>query len=451
MKILVVGSGGREHALVWKLAQSPHQPAIYCAPGNPGIAALATCVPIQADDVEQLAKFAKEERIDLTVVGPEVALAKGIVDLFEQQDLLIFGPRKAGAQIESSKSWAKQLMLDAGVPTAAYRVFTDLAQARDFILKETPPVVLKADGLAAGKGVVVAQSTEEALSALDDMMANQVFGQAGAQVVVEQYLTGPEATLLAFVDGTDYVLMVPAQDHKPVFDDNKGPNTGGMGTYSPVPDMTDDVIKQVETTIVQPILQELKQRGIHYKGVLYTGLMLTADGPYVIEFNARFGDPETQVVLPRLKTDLVDICLSIAQSPYEDQDVDQDQNTVQDQEKGTGNPKTPRLSELKIEWFDNAAVCVVITAAGYPGNYKKGDMIAGLAAVETARTVVFHAGTAWQDGAIVTNGGRVLGVTGFGETLQQAREQAYAAVHSIEFAGMHYRTDIGKKAMERSK
>jgi phosphoribosylamine---glycine ligase len=430
MKVLVVGSGGREHALVWKLVQSPKKPELFCAPGNPGIAKLATCVDIAAEDIEGLLAFALQHQVDLTVVGPEAPLAKGIVDRFREKGLPIFGPTREGAQIESSKSWAKQLMLDAGIPTATYRVFTDLAAAKEYVRSQPMPIVLKADGLAAGKGVVVARSAEEALRSLEQMMQEQIFGQAGAQVVIEQFLKGSEATVMAFVDGLTYRLMVPVQDHKPVFDGNTGPNTGGMGTYSPVPDVTPAILHDVETRIFQPLLKEFQRRGIHYRGVLYAGLMLTKDGPYVIEFNCRFGDPETQVVLPRLETDLLDVCLAIAGGD-------------------TAKPNSMTLEQMELVWKQDNAVCVIVAAGGYPGSYKKGDVIQGLDAAErVANGIVFHAGTAWQDGDVVTNGGRVLGVTCLGATLRDARAGAYALVEQIRFRDMHYRTDIAKQAAE---
>jgi phosphoribosylamine---glycine ligase len=413
--------------MVWKLAQSPHQPELYCAPGNPGIAEYATCVEIAAEDVEQLLTFARNEKIDLTVVGPEAPLARGIVDRFQEHGLCIFGPTQEAAQIESSKAWAKQLMMDAGIPTAAYRVFSNLEEAKKYVLAQQAPIVLKADGLAAGKGVIVAKTTEEAIDALDTMMRDQAFGKAGAQVVVEQYLEGPEATIMAFVDGTTYRLMVPVQDHKPVFDGNLGPNTGGMGTYSPVPDVTDSVLSDVENRIIQPVLHALKERGIHYKGVLYTGIMLTQDGPFVIEFNARFGDPETQIVMPRLASDVLDIYTSIA------------------------DPNSPvRLSDVSIEWKEDSAVCVVLAAKGYPGTYEKGQVITGIEASQSEREgIVFHAGTTRNGDHIVTNGGRVLGVTSLGSSLKDARKHVYTLIDSIKFDGMHFRTDIAKEAADR--
>ena len=418
MKILVIGGGGREHAIVWKLAQSPQQPSLYCAPGNPGIAKLATCVPIGAEDVAALADFAVQEGIDFTVVGPEAPLLAGIVDHFEERGLKAYGPKRAAALIEGSKAFAKEVMTRANVPTAGYADFTDVEAARAYVREQGAPIVIKADGLAAGKGVVVAHTLEEAEAALDMMMSENAFGDAGSKVVVEEFLTGQEATVMAFVSGDQVKLMVPAQDHKPAYDGDRGPNTGGMGTYSPVPVVTGDLLAQVEATIIRPVIDLLAAEGTPYKGTLYAGLMLTQNGPKVIEFNARFGDPETQVVLPRLESDLLEIFQSV---------VD-----------GT-------LAEQDIRWSDQAAVCVVMAANGYPGSYQKGDVISGLD-FTSADAIIFHAGTKSTDSGIVTNGGRVLGVTGFGADLQQAQATAYRAVSAVHFEGVHYRKDIAEKA-----
>ncbi|TCP52358.1 phosphoribosylamine--glycine ligase [Tumebacillus sp. BK434] len=418
MKVLVVGGGGREHAIIWKLAQSPRQPELYCAPGNPGIAELATCVNISAEDVTALADFAEQEGIELTVVGPEAALLLSIVDEFEQRGLRIYGPKKGAALIEGSKAFAKEVMAAKQVPTAGAAYFGSLDAAKEYVRAQGAPIVIKADGLAAGKGVVVAQTVEEAEAALDMMMKDKAFGDSGSQVVVEEFLTGPEATVMAFISGDTVKLMVPAQDHKPAYDGDQGPNTGGMGTYSPVPVVDAALLQEVEEKIIRPVIHFLANNGTPYKGTLYTGLMLTADGPKVIEFNARFGDPETQVVLPRLETDLLDIF-----------------NAVVD---GT-------LADLDVTWSDRAAVCVIMAAGGYPADYEKGDLISGL---ETAgdNAVVFHAGTKRTDAGIVTNGGRVLGVTGFGTDLKAAQEEAYRTVEQIQFEGVHYRKDIAEKA-----
>ncbi|MGB8954975.1 MAG: phosphoribosylamine--glycine ligase [Tumebacillaceae bacterium] len=418
MKVLVIGGGGREHAIVWKLAQSPQQPALYCAPGNPGIAKLATCVPIGAEDVAALADFAVQEGIDFTVVGPEAPLLAGIVDHFEERGLKAYGPKRAAALIEGSKAFAKEVMTRANVPTASYADFTDVDAARAYVREQGAPIVIKADGLAAGKGVVVAQTLEEAEAALDMMMNENAFGDAGSKVVVEEFLTGQEATVMAFVSGDQVKLMVPAQDHKPAYDGDQGPNTGGMGTYSPVPVVTDDLLRQVEAEIIRPVIDLLAAEGNPYQGTLYAGLMLTPNGPKVIEFNARFGDPETQVVLPRLESDLLAIFQSV---------VD-----------GT-------LAEQDIRWSDQAAVCVVMAANGYPASYTKGDVISGLDTAP-ADAILFHAGTRSTDVGIVTNGGRVLGVTGFGADLRQAQATAYRAVSAVHFEGVHYRKDIAEKA-----
>ena len=419
MKVLVIGGGGREHAIVWKLAQSPQQPTLYCAPGNPGIAKLATCVPIGAEDVAALADFAVQEGIDFTVVGPEAPLLEGIVDHFAERGLKAYGPKRAAALIEGSKAFAKEVMTRANVPTARYADFTDVDAARAYVREQGAPIVIKADGLAAGKGVVVAHTLEEAEAALDMMMKENAFGDAGSKVVVEEFLTGQEATVMAFVSGDQVKLMVPAQDHKPAYDGDQGPNTGGMGTYSPVPVVTDELLQQVEATVIRPVIDYLAAEGTPYQGTLYAGLMLTPNGPKVIEFNARFGDPETQVVLPRLESDLLAIFQSV---------VD-----------GT-------LAEQEIRWSDQAAVCVVMAANGYPGSYKKGDVISGLDAAP-ADAIIFHAGTKSTDSGIVTNGGRVLGVTGFGADLKAAQETAYRAVARVQFEHAHYRTDIAQKAL----
>ncbi|GIM45463.1 phosphoribosylamine--glycine ligase [Collibacillus ludicampi] len=420
MKILVVGGGGREHAIVHALAQSHHRPKLYCAPGNPGIAQEAALVNIPADAVRELADFAEKENIDLTVVGPEAPLLAGIVDIFEERGLRIYGPRKAAALIEGSKSFAKDLMLANGVPTAWYRTFTDLQEAKSFVREKGAPIVIKADGLAAGKGVVVAMTLAEAEDALEAMMGEKVFGEAGTRVVIEEYLEGQEATVMAFVDGKTIRVMEASQDHKPVFDGDKGPNTGGMGTYSPVPLATPELYQQVEESIIRPVVDALREQGTPFKGTLYAGLMLTKDGPKVIEFNARFGDPETQVILPRLQSDLVDVMLAVVEG---------------------------RLHEIDLSWKSDAAVCVIMAAEGYPGSYRKGELIHGLAQVNE-NVFVYHAGTAEKDGQIVTSGGRVLGVTGFGKDLASAKASAYSGVEQIHFQGAHYRRDIADKAFK---
>lgn len=419
MRILVIGNGGREHAIVAKLAQSKRVTQIYCAPGNAGTSLLAENVAIGVSDQEKLAEFAIANSIDLTIVGPELPLIEGIVDQFESLNLPIFGPRKAAAMIEGSKTFAKEIMQKYAIPTAKYQAFTNSKDALAYVRQEGAPIVIKADGLAAGKGVVVAHTLAEAEQAVVEAMDKKVFGEAGNQVVIEEYLAGQEVSLMAFVDGTTFAPMVVSQDHKPVFDGDKGPNTGGMGTYSPVPQIPEATIQQAIDTIIQPMVEAFRQEGIMYKGVLYAGLMITEDGPKVIEFNARFGDPETQVVLPRLKTDLVEVLLAVIDG---------------------------RLHELKVEWSQQAAVCVVMTSPGYPGSYPNGLEITFPEQVDN-HTIIIHAGTSEQDGKVVTAGGRVLGVTAVGDTLQESQNRAYETVERIHFEGAHYRKDIAAKAI----
>lgn len=418
MKVLVVGGGGREHAIVWKLSQSPKIKKLYCAPGNPGIAELAECVSIAVSEIEKLADFAKNEQIDLTFVGPEEPLSLGIVNYFKEQGLAVYGPSKEAALIEGSKAFAKELMIKYQIPTAKYAAFTNYEEALDYVRSEGAPIVIKADGLAAGKGVVVAKSLEEAEDALKSMMKDVTFGTAGVRVVIEEFLEGEEMTLLSFVNGSTVKPMVASQDHKPVYDGDKGPNTGGMGTYAPLPHIDSSVTERIIETIVQPTAEAMVAEGVPYEGILYTGLMLTKEGPKVIEYNARFGDPETQVVLPLLETDLVDIVTASL---------------------------TGELENIVVKWKDKAAVCVIMSSAGYPGPYEKGEVIYGLDQVVNP-SIIFHAGTAAKDGEIITSGGRVLGVTAVGETLKEARELAYQSVEKVSFNGAHYRTDIGSKA-----
>ncbi|GGE09790.1 phosphoribosylamine--glycine ligase [Marinithermofilum abyssi] len=422
MRILVIGSGGREHALVWKLSQSPKVSKLYCAPGNGGIAELAECVPIEATDVDRLVSFAQQEQIDLTVVGPEASLMAGVANAFAEQGLRIFGPTREAAQIEGSKGFAKDLMKRWGIPTAHAEQFAELGQALAYIYEQGAPIVVKADGLAAGKGVTVARTVEEAEAALRRIMEDRAFAEAGDSVVIEEYLEGQELSLMAFVDGETVVPMVPAQDHKPVHDGDRGPNTGGMGAYSPVPQISASVINRAIEEILIPAAHALKREGLHYKGVLYAGLMITEDGPKVIEFNARFGDPETQVVLPRLKSDLVEL--------------------LQATTDGT-------LHQQQVEWTEEAALCVVMASGGYPGKYEKGKEITGLGFTShRSGEIVFHAGTRLVDGKTVTDGGRVLAVTSLGKNLAAAREAAYQGVQGISFEKAHYRRDIGEKALK---
>ena len=423
MKVLVVGGGGREHALVWKIVQSPLVTKVYCAPGNPGIAGLAENIPIMVDDLDKLLEFAKREAIDLTVVGPEQPLSLGIVDLFEAHGLKVFGPRKNAAIIEASKAFSKDLMQKYQVPTAAYGVFTEISEAVDFIDETGIPIVIKADGLAAGKGVIIAQTREEAVAAATDMLSGNAFGSAGSRVVIEEFLTGEEASFLVITDGKNIVPLASAQDHKAIYDGDKGPNTGGMGAYSPAPVVTQAVHDTAMQRIIRPTIDGMATEGRPYCGVLYAGLMINGDQVKTLEFNARFGDPECQPLLMRMKSDIVPVLLAVANGD---------------------------LSGVKIEWHDQATICVVMAAEGYPGDYRKGDEINGLDdAAKVEELVVFHAGTATRDGHCVTNGGRVLGVTAMGDTVKKAIEKAYQGVALISWPGVQYRTDIGKKALSR--
>ena len=419
MKVLVIGGGGREHAIIWKLAQSKNVSKIYCAPGNGGIADLAECVPIDVMDFEKLTKFAKENNIDLTVVAPDDPLAAGAVDAFEANGLRAFGPNKAAAIIEGSKSFSKDLMKKYNIPTADYEVFENSTDAINYIKANNKfPVVVKADGLALGKGVIIAKTFEEAENAVHDILDDKIFGSAGAKVVVEDFLTGPEISVLAFTDGKTMKPMVSAQDHKRAFDNDEGPNTGGMGTFSPSRVYTDEVAEECMEKIFIPTMNAMNAENRTFKGVLYFGLMKTVDGVKVIEYNCRFGDPETQVVLPRLKSDLCEIF-----------------NAVIDQ----------RLDEIDIEWNDDACVCVVMASGGYPKNYEKGYKIDGIKQAESLGALVFHAGTKRSNNDILTNGGRVLGVTALGDNLEDAIQKAYKYVDLVNFENAHFRKDIGIK------
>jgi len=424
MKVLVVGGGGREHALVWKIRQSPKVAKVYCAPGNAGISEQATLVPIQANDLSRLLDFALKEEIDLTVVGPEEPLTRGIVDLFESKGLSIFGASQKAAELEGSKAFAKKMMKKYHIPTAAYEVFEDREDAIDYIRKQGAPIVVKADGLAAGKGVILCKTVEMAIRSVDQMMVEKIFGDAGNRVVIEEYLVGEEASYLAFTDGKAILPLASSQDHKAVFDADEGPNTGGMGAYSPAPVVTDEVNQRIIEKILRSIIQGMAEEGRPYKGVIYAGLMIHNGHPKVLEFNARFGDPETQPVLMRMKGDLIPILEACIHG---------------------------ELSQCQIEWEDKASVCVVMASKGYPGAYERGKVIEGLKEVSRMEDVfVFHAGTAFGDGKIITNGGRVLGVTGLGANIPKAIERAYEAVQKISWEGVHYRKDIGKKALCRS-
>jgi phosphoribosylamine--glycine ligase len=423
MKVLVIGSGGREHALVWKIAQSPLVTKVYCAPGNPGIAELAENVPLKVDDLPGLLAFAQQEQIGLTVVGPEIPLSLGIVDLFEDNGLTIFGARQNAAIIEASKAFSKDLMKKYNVPTAAYEVFTEIEPAIAFLDTLGLPVVVKADGLAAGKGVIIAQTREEAIETVTDMLSGNAFGNAGSRVVIEEFLRGEEASFLAFTDGKNIIPLASAQDHKAIFDGDKGPNTGGMGAYSPAPVVTPAIHEKVMQEVMRRTVDGMAAEGRPYKGVLYAGLMIDNGEIKTLEFNARFGDPECQPLLMRMKSDIVPVLLATA--------------------KGD-------ISAIDLEWHDKATVCVVMAAEGYPGDYRKGDLISGLDKAATLEDLfVFHAGTASNDGAYVTNGGRVLGVTALGDTVKDAITRAYQGVAAISWPGVQYRTDIGKKALGR--
>ena len=432
MRVLVVGAGGREHAIVRALGRSPRQPEVLCAPGNAGIAADARCFAIEADDVEALARLAQDERVDLTVVGPEVPLVYGLVDLFEQKGLRAFGPHAAAAEIEGSKVFAKQLMKEAGVPTASHVVFTSYEQAEGQMDCASYPAVLKADGLAAGKGVIIAANPREAREALAAYFLERRFGDAATRVVLEEYLEGEELSLLALCDGENVVPMAPAQDYKRIHEGDEGPNTGGMGSYSPVPGIDAESAAEVAAAVHQPVVDAMRRRGTPYHGVLYAGLMLTADGPKALEFNCRFGDPETQAVLPRLRSDLLDLlerCI----------------------EPGG-------LRDAELDWSEQWAVTVVLASAGYPASSSKGDVIRGLdeaAALHDSGgpgvgpVEITHAGTARSDADIVTAGGRVLNITGIGPSPEDARARAYAAVERIDFDGVQYRRDIAARAVDR--
>ncbi|MFH1710437.1 MAG: phosphoribosylamine--glycine ligase [bacterium] len=429
MKILIVGSGGREHALVWKISQSracrqagKKADKIYCAPGNAGIAQLAECVNLKADDILELKKFAVAQKIDLTIVGPEAPLAAGIVDEFKKDGLKIFGPSKAAAQLEGSKVFAKKMMKKFNVPTADFAEFTDEKDAIEFLQSSNFPIVIKADGLAAGKGVVVARDFGEAEEAVHRMLVKKEFGEASSRIIIEECLVGQESSILAFSDGRHFTVMQSAQDHKRIFDNDMGPNTGGMGAYSPAPVVTDKISKEVEDKVFRGMIEGMRKEGAPFVGVLYAGIMITKDGPKVLEFNVRFGDPETQPILMRLKTDLIDIIEHILEG---------------------------KLDKIRIEWDKRAAVCVVLASGGYPGEYERGKEIFGLDdAKDLKDAAVFHSGTALKDGKVVTSGGRVLGVTAMADTIASAINRAYSVVHMVKFDNMHYRSDIGRKALE---
>ena len=421
MKVLLVGSGGREHALAWKLAQSPQCDGVIAAPGNPGVAECAECVDISVDDTEAIIALAKDREVGLVVIGPEDPLANGLGDAVREAGILCFGPTAAGARIEADKAYAKHLMRAASVPTAEARVFTDLQQAKDYVLSRDHGVAVKAAGLAKGKGVVVCPEPYQAVKPLEEMMTQRVFGSAGDTVLIEEMLTGPEATVLALCDGKSIYPMEPLQDHKPVGDGDTGPNTGGMGAYSPVPIIDSAMMDRVEREVLVPIVDAMRRDFGRYEGVLYAGLMITSAGPKVIEFNCRFGDPECQPLVMRLKSDLLEAMIATA---------------------------THKLEDITLEWDPRPAVCVVMSSGGYPGSYETGKPITGIAEADALADVkVFHAGTAMVDGQLVNNGGRVLGVTALGDTVADAQKRAYEAVGKISWDGCYCRTDIAAKAI----
>jgi phosphoribosylamine--glycine ligase len=431
MRILVVGSGGREHALVWKISQSRLADKIFSAPGNGGISEEAECLDIKAEDISQLLDFARKEKIDLTVVGPEAPLAEGIVDEFTNYKLRIFGPQKKAAQIEASKVFAKELMAKYNVPTADFKIFDDADEAKRYIDRIGAPCVVKADGLAQGKGVIVTKTVDEARLAVKSIMEDRIFGDSGNRVIIEDCLEGEEASIIVLTDSKEVVPLASSQDHKRVFDNDTGPNTGGMGAYSPAPIVSRELFKEILDKIIYRIIDGLAREGIDYKGALYAGIMITKDGPKVLEFNVRFGDPENQAIMPRLKSDLVEVMLATTEQ---------------------------RLSRFKsLNWDNRACVCVVCASGGYPGNYEKGKEIFGLDEVAKMKDIiVFHAGTRrhkdtdTQRDKIVTSGGRVLGVTGLGKDINEAIDKTYQGVQKLHFQGMHYRRDIGQKALVKN-
>jgi len=419
MQVLVIGSGGREHALTWKLAQSPLLSRLYCAPGNAGTAEQAINIPINAEDIPALLAFAREQAIDFTVVGPELPLALGIVDAFRQHGLAIFGPTQQAAEIETSKAFAKTLMAKYGIPTAPFAIFSDAQQARSYIEQHNRPLVVKADGLAAGKGAIVCKTPDLAYHAVDQIMRAKVFGDAGAKVVIEECLVGEEVSVFALTDGTSLMPWPVCQDHKAIYDGDQGPNTGGMGAYSPVPSIDIGLSERLMQDIMHPMVRAMAAEGRPYQGVLYAGLMIVDGRPYVLEFNARFGDPEAQVLMMRLESDLLPLLRATTD--------------------GT-------LARQRCHWRDEAAACVVMTSRGYPEAYERGLPITGVTSASDApAVVVFHAGTARRDGQLVTSGGRVLGVTARAPDLCQAVDCVYQTVHGISWEGVHYRTDIGRR------
>ncbi len=421
MKVLIVGSGGREHALGWSLKKDPRNPELYFAPGNAGTSSLGYNIPIKATDIDGLLSWAKLNQPDLVVVGPEAPLCLGLVDQLKMIGIPAFGPNQSGARLEASKTFTKDLLLKAGIPTAASAAFTEGAQAKAYCTRQSYPLVIKADGLAAGKGVIIAQNVAEAETAIVEIMEKKVFGASGNVVLIEEFLDGQEASIHAVTDGKDYVLLPSSQDHKRVFDQDLGPNTGGMGAYAPAPVVTPALLEEIEATVIKPVIKALQEAGIDYRGVLYAGLMLTSDGPKVLEFNCRFGDPETEVLLPLLETPLLDIMNASI--------------------NGT-------MGSLTVNISSRSALTVVLAAPGYPESPQTGGPITGSLQDPGPDAMIFHAGTENKNGQVLSSGGRVLAVTGTGSDLATASKKAYAAINLIRFEGMHYRKDIGKKAFD---
>ncbi|MDX1921998.1 MAG: phosphoribosylamine--glycine ligase [Alphaproteobacteria bacterium] len=422
MNVLIIGSGGREHAIAWTISNSPNLTKLYAAPGNAGIAELAICLPISVEDNAAIVRAAHEHSIDFVIVGPEVPLVNGLVDELEKTGIPAFGPHANAAQLEGSKGFMKDLCARANVPTARYARFTDITKAKAYVEEHGTPIVIKADGLAAGKGVTVAMTKAEALQAIDDAMLHSAFGKAGAELVIEEFMEGEEASFFALCDGETAIMFAHAQDHKRAFDHDEGPNTGGMGAYSPAPIVTPAMQEDIMQRIILPTAKQMANDGTPFRGVLFAGLMITNEGPKLIEYNARFGDPETQAMLPRLKSDFLDVLYKTA---------------------------TGQLKDVKLEWHDSAALCVVMAAKGYPGSYQKNTVIKGLdKAADLPNVVVFHAGTLNNNGAVVANGGRVLGVTGFSQNLKQAQHYAYLAVDHIDWDEGFCRRDIGWRALK---
>jgi len=422
MKILIIGSGGREHVLAWKIKQSPLVKELYCAPGNGGISEIAQCVDIKADDIQALIEFVKSKQIDLTVVGPEAPLVAGIVDAFEKEGLKVFGPNREAAQLEGSKIFAKKFMHECNIPTATFHQFDEIKKAKEFLQQAMFPLVVKADGLAAGKGVIICEDFIEAEKAIDEIMAQKIFKDAGRQILIEERLEGEEVSILAISDGNNYCLLDSSQDHKRIFDDDVGPNTGGMGAYSPAPILTEKLRKTIESRIIEPTIRGMQRNSMPFKGVLYAGLMITLEGPMVLEYNVRFGDPEAQAVIPRMKGDIVELMLASCEG---------------------------WLDKVKLSWDKRSCVCVVISSGGYPGEYETGKEIKGLReAGEMEDTIVFHTGTKKEQNKIITSGGRVLAVTSLGGGIEGAIVKVYKAVDKINFERCFFRRDIGSKAFK---